>query len=1320
MPYLLKSIASRIIRSGLIGILAVGLLVGTVRLALPFADLFRSELEGTLARTLGLEVRVGRLELGLAGLIPRLRLRDAVFLDPESGRPRLSLAQLRIDLDPIASLSALAPRVESVTLVGARLVVRRLPTGAIVVTGLEGLTGDDPAALGFFLGHGRFRLVDSDLSWIDEQVGAPSLRLSKVRVDFENRGEQHRISILARYPDDRHSRLRLVGDLHGEPGQPADWSGELYLQWQGNDLGRVLAGRFPAGLQVGSDAVALESWNRLEGERLSRSLNRIRTTGLSVWTESEGADTAPLRLDRVEGLLRWQRVGTGWRLAVKDLALLRDRTWLPVSELGLGFAAGDDGGWTLTGGSRLLDLAAVRDLLTPLPRLLPGTLDRFDLDAIRPGGGLHDLRFRWVHRPGLPPRWAASAHVEGLSLDARGQVPGVRGLTAEVAATERAGRLLFSGTDPGLELPRLFLHPLRFDRLAGEVHWQRESDGGLRLSAQEVTADNADLATRSRFSMRLPADGGSPFLDLRTEFRNLALAKIPDYLPSKLLRERLTSRLKQALVDGRIPHGALLFRGAVADFPFDAQQGRFQVLLAVRDGTLNFHRDWPPLTGLVGEVHFENRGMRIALSDGRLLDSNLVKVSARIPDLGRAVAVEVEGRVEGPFADDLRILGEMPLRKRLGVLAQVLEAEGRARLELDMAIPLRKGHTDPLRLAGTLSWPGPAALAIPDQGIVLTGLTGNLHFTDRDIEARSIEAKLWGVPVRLAVATRRSGKHAAATTHIRVTGRFPTAVLARQFPARAWELLQGRTRLALDLTLTGADLGESVPPLDFELTSELAGLALVLPPPLGKPAAATRRLRLAGRLVRKEALDIRGAYGDLGIALRLDRGRDGRRRLVRGTFNLGGPARPFSKRAGFHLGGSVAALDLRPWLDWWAGQKGPGTGAPGGDTALHSAQVRVGRLLLPATALNGVRFELDDQGRGWEGKISAQELAGKITVPRHSRKPIWVRLARLDLKGLFDQKHKDGKASADQPHPDPRQARALDVGIERLLWGKNYLGHAALRSQMEPGGPEFTRISLAGPTMTIKGRGRWRWKDAGPRSYLSLTARSRHLGKFLRSLEFKSLLHKTLAELDLDLGWPGAPGRFSAADLQGRIRFELGAGSLLEVEPGVGRVLGILNLDALQRRLALDFNDLFGPGYAFERISGRFDIEQGSASIRELLIEGPSADVSIAGTANLVTRELDQIVTVTPHIGTGAAIAGAVAGGPLVGAAVFLVDQVSDGAIDRLGRHQYHLSGPWAEPEIRRSGRASEASEAAKTGAPWDTPPPSQDNADENLFLEGD
>jgi len=46
--------------------------------------------------------------------------------------------------------------------------------------------------------------------------------------------------------------------------------------------------------------------------------------------------------------------------------------------------------------------------------------------------------------------------------------------------------------------------------------------------------------------------------------------------------------------------------------------------------------------------------------------------------------------------------------------------------------------------------------------------------------------------------------------------------------------------LALELTFADANLGKSMLPLDFELTSDLSGLTVTLPNPLGKPAVGTR------------------------------------------------------------------------------------------------------------------------------------------------------------------------------------------------------------------------------------------------------------------------------------------------------------------------------------------------------------------------------------------------------------------------------------------------------------------------------------------------
>ena len=149
--------------------------------------------------------------------------------------------------------------------------------------------------------------------------------------------------------------------------------------------------------------------------------------------------------------------------------------------------------------------------------------------------------------------------------------------------------------------------------------------------------------------------------------------------------------------------------------------------------------------------------------------------------------------------------------------------------------------------------------------------------------------------------------------------------------------------------------------------------------------------------------------------------------------------------------------------------------------------------------------------------------------------------------------------------------------------------------------------------------------------------------------------------------------------------------------------------------MALDFDDLFGHGYDFETLSGHIDIDQGTATIGKLLVEGPAADLDITGSTHLVTRELDHIITVTPHIGTSVAVAGAVAGGPLVGAAVLAVDKVSGGAINKLGRHQYHLSGPWTEPRIRRGSQPQETPAAD----PKSKSTPSPGDKDQNPFLEG-
>ena len=55
-------------------------------------------------------------------------------------------------------------------------------------------------------------------------------------------------------------------------------------------------------------------------------------------------------------------------------------------------------------------------------------------------------------------------------------------------------------------------------------------------------------------------------------------------------------------------------------------------------------------------------------------------------------------------------------------------------------------------------------------------------------------------------------------------------------------------------------------------------------------------------------------------------------------------------------------------------------------------------------------------------------------------------------------------------------------------------------------------------------------------------------------------------------------GAAKRRQLLGEVGVRIGAGRLAEVDPGAGRMFGLLSVVALPRRLALDFRDVFGKG----------------------------------------------------------------------------------------------------------------------------------------------
>jgi uncharacterized protein YhdP len=190
------------------------------------------------------------------------------------------------------------------------------------------------------------------------------------------------------------------------------------------------------------------------------------------------------------------------------------------------------------------------------------------------------------------------------------------------------------------------------------------------------------------------------------------------------------------------------------------------------------------------------------------------------------------------------------------------------------------------------------------------------------------------------------------------------------------------------------------------------------------------------------------------------------------------------------------------------------------------------------------------------------------------------------------------------------------------------------------------------------------------------------LGGTVRELGLRSAIAGAPGRIAFDLSWPGALIAPPLGEIAGRLDLALSSGELKQLEPGVGRIFGLVNLNELGRRLALDFRDIQEKGFFFNAITGHFRIADGNAVTDDLRIAGPAARIEIAGRVGLVAQDYDQRAYVTPEIGSALPIAGVIAGGPLVGAALLIAGQLLKPGIDRVSRIEYRITGPWEAPLV--------------------------------------
>lgn len=1262
----LRRIRRHFIAACAVGLVGLALLVGTLSQLLPLAERHPDRIAAWLSTRAGQPVRFERLDTAWTRRGPLLQLKGL----------RIGAGQgLAIgDAEVLVSMySGLLPgrSLTELRLRGLALDLQQAADGRWSVRGLpQSRAGGDP--LDALRRLGELQVIGGRLG-----VHAPALGVDATlpRIDLRLRvdGDRLRVGVRAWAQTDALP-LTAVLDLDRQRGNGEAWVGADPIDFRA--WAPLLAA---GGMRLREGKGELNLWLTLRdfapvALTTDSDLCDLRVEGAPM----PGVARPEIQLQRLQARLRWQRTAEGWALQVPRLRLQADGSQQQLD------------GLQLRVGKQMQVQAAAAQAGTALRALaLSDRLDaglRHWLYLAKPQLDVAQLQLRGQQDG---PLWV-QGELQSLGFASVGNSPGLRGL---------GGR--FEGDANGFSLQLQPQRQLQFDwptgfgvrhdlHLAGQIVGWRDEAGGWRIGTPAMRVEGTDYAADVRGGLWFQGDGTRPWMQLAAKLDDVPMTAAKRFWIHSRMSKGATDWLDMALAGGQVRNGIGLVSGDLDDWPFDNNDGRFEATGHISNGDIRFQHDWPLMGQVDADVAFIGPGFHMQGS-GDLAGVAVQTFEAGIQDFGQQ-PLYVRADSQGDAGKLLAMLRQSPLHKEYGDTLDNLAASGPANVHFDLLQPLHHdqggGH-----LQGTVDLAG---LKLVDKRFQLEfdNMRGQARYSNAGFAAEELAVRHLGQDGRLSLRAGGFVRDPKLAFESELAATLDAGVLIDRAPEMAWlkPYINGTSPWTIAVNLPKVAPGTPAPPSELRLRSDLLGTRLDLPAPLQKPANEPLPTTVAAQLpMGAGRIDV--AFGQrLALAARSHNNQTGVQ-VTLGSDHVDREPPP----SGLTINGRSPTLDALEWIGLARGAGGDGDPMP-----LRAVDVQVGQLMLIGGVFEQTRLQLRPGPQALDVRLDGPSLAGKLNVPNADGGTISGQLERVywqSLPTLPGATAAPARVQAGADDMDPAKLPPFALDIADLKFGKVVLGQAVLRTRPIANGLSVEQLQFRAPSQEIDIRGRWLGKGGGSRTALDAQVRSEDLGGLLQNLDYGGQLRGGSGHAQLQASWPGGPSDFQLGNLQGQLDVNARNGQLLELEPGAGRVLGLLSVAQLPRRLMFDFRDFFSKGFAFNQVEGSVQFGEGMARTDKVLIEGPAANITIRGQADLRKQQFDQTIDVNPRAGNLLTVVGAVAGGPVGAALGAATNAVLSKPLGEIGARTYKVTGPWKEPKV-------EVIERSRERAPVPAPPP--------------
>ncbi|EFL4510627.1 TPA: AsmA2 domain-containing protein YhdP [Escherichia fergusonii] len=1235
-------------------VVVVALLVSGLRLALPHLDHWRPEILNKIESATGVPVDASQLSASWQTFGPTLEARD-IHADLKDGG-EFSVKRVTLALDVWQSLLHMRWQFRDLTFWQLRF---RTNTPIEPGDGGEGLEGSQLSDL-FLRQFDHFDLRDSEVSFIT--LSGQRAELAIPQLTWLNDQARHRAEgqVSLSSLTGQHGVMQVRMDLQDNDGLLKD--GRIWLQADDIDVKPWLGKWMQDNIALETAQFSLEGWMTIDDGDI---------IGGDIWLKKGGASwlgegkTHTLSVDNLTAHIT--REQPGWQFSIPDTRITMDDKPWPSGALTLAWIPEQDvGGKNNQRSDELrirashLELAGLEGLRPLASKLSPALSEIWQ--ATQPSGQINvlalDIPLQQTEKTRFQIDWRDLAWKQWKLL------PGAEHFSGTLAGSVENASMTVSMKQAKMPYETVFRAPLEIEEGVATINWLK-NDKGFQLDGRNIDVKATAVHAHGGFRYLQPAND-EPWLGILAGISTDDGSQAWRYFPENLMGKELVDYLSSAIQGGQADNATLVYGGNPQNFPYENNDGQFEVLVPLRNAKFAFQPDWPALTNLDIELDFINDGLWMRSDKVNLGGVQASNLTAVIPDYSKEkllidADISGPGKAVGPYFD------ESPLKDSLGATLEQLQLDGNVNARLHLDIPL---NGELVTAKGEVVLKN-NSLFIKPLNSKLDNLSGKFRFINGNLTSEPLTARWFNQPLNVDFTTNEGAKAYQVAVNLSGnwqparTGVLPTQINDALSGSVTWD---GKVGIELPYR-AGATY-------DVELSGDMKNVSSHLPSPLEKSAGEPLpfTMNVKGNL---QGFELTGLVGEnnhfnshwmLGERLSLER-------AIWASDSKTLP--PLPEHSGVEL--NLPAMDGAEWLALF--QQGVGNQVGNTTHFPEYITLRTPMLSLGGQRWNNLSIISEPSANGTVVEAQGREINASLAM--HNNAP-WL----ANIKYLYYNPSVAKSNGTSSPFAAANQISFQgwpDAQIrcqQCWFWGQKY-------------GRIDGDIAINGNTLTLSNGlldtgyarltadGEWVNAPGNERTSIKGKLRGKKIDAAVEFFGVSTPIRNSSFNFEYDLHWRNPPWQPDEATLNGIIRTHLGKGELTDISTGhAGQLLRLLSVDALLRKLRFDFSDTFGEGFYYDSINSTAWIKDGVLHTDDTLVDGLEADIAMKGSVNLVQRKLNMEAVVAPEISATVGVAAAFAVNPIVGAAVFAASKVLGPLWSKVSILRYHISGTIDQPQI--------------------------------------